>query len=71
MVLVKPREGEHNLRMEDILQTIEKEGDKTALVMFSGVQYYTGQLFDLRTITKTGHKKVCYRCDREPYLAKK
>ena len=44
--------------MEDILETIEKEGDSIAVVMFSGVQYYTGQLFDIPTITKAAQQKV-------------
>lgn len=44
--------------MKDILKMIEKEGDSIAVVMFSGVQYYTGQLFDMAAITEAGQRKV-------------
>ncbi|RKP40041.1 kynureninase [Dimargaris cristalligena] len=55
LVTLAPREGEHCLRTEDILEAIEKEGSQTALVFFSGIQYYTGQLFDMKRITEAGH----------------
>jgi kynureninase len=51
-----PREGEHTLRTEDIISTIEKYKDELALVMIGGVNYYTGQLFDMKTITAAAHK---------------
>ncbi|XP_071752304.2 kynureninase isoform X1 [Centroberyx gerrardi] len=60
MLLVSPRPGEETLRTEDILELIEKEGDSIAVVMFSGVQYYTGQLFNMAAITKAGQRKGCY-----------
>jgi len=41
------------------LEVIERQGDSIAVVMFSGVQYYTGQLFDMEAITRAGHEKVC------------
>jgi kynureninase len=56
---LKPRQGEITLRTEDILKTIEKEGDSIALVMMGGINYYTGQFFDLEAITKVGHAKGC------------
>ncbi|XP_068446985.1 kynureninase [Clinocottus analis] len=60
MLLLSPRPGEETLRTEDILEVIEREGDSIAVVMFSAVQYYTGQLFDMAAITEAGHRKGCY-----------
>ena len=55
LVEVAPRPGEHTLRTEDIVATIERHGETTALVLFGGVNYYTGQFFDLAAITRAGH----------------
>jgi kynureninase len=57
IVEIKRREGEHNIRLEDILSKIEEVGEELALVMIGGVNYYTGQVFDIKTITKAGHKQ--------------
>ena len=51
-----PREGEHYLREEDIIKCIKENGDEIALVIFSGLQYYSGQFFDIPKITESGHK---------------
>ena len=56
IVEIAPRSGEDILRTEDILQIIEKEGDSVALVLFGGVNYYTGQFYDLEKITAAAHK---------------
>uniref|UniRef100_A0A8C2V700 Kynureninase n=3 Tax=Chinchilla lanigera TaxID=34839 RepID=A0A8C2V700_CHILA len=60
MRMIKPREGEEILRMEDILEVIEKEGDSIAVILFSGLQFYTGQLFNIPAITKAGQAKGCF-----------
>ena len=52
IVEVKPREGENTLRHQDILDTIEAHKDELALVFFSGVQYYSGQVFNIKEITE-------------------
>src|SRR5213075_1094271 len=46
---------EHLIRREDILSTIDKHRDELALVLFSGVNYYTGQVFDIKAITEAAH----------------
>lgn len=56
MVECKPKAGQHTLETADILQQIESLGDSLALVMFGGVNYYTGQYFDLKSITTAGHQ---------------
>jgi len=47
------------LRTEDIIKCIEQQGDSIVLVLLSGVQYYTGQFFEIKKITEEGHKKGC------------
>lgn len=55
LIEIAPRTGEFNLRTEDILDTIKTHKDDLALVLFGGVQYYTGQFFDIEKITAAGH----------------
>ena len=56
VIEVAPREGEHVLRTDDILETIQKHGDSVAVVLFGGISYYTGQFFDLPAITRKAHE---------------
>lgn len=58
IIEAKPRKGEETLRTEDIAETIRKHKDELALVLFSAVNYYTGQFFDIKAIAK-----VC--CDHK------
>lgn len=57
IIEVSPRQGEHTIRQEDIINTIKATGDELALVLFGGVNYYTGQVFDMETITKIGQEQ--------------
>lgn len=56
IVEVHPREGEHCIRQEDILATIEKNKEELALILIGGVNYYSGQVFDMEAITQAGHQ---------------
>jgi kynureninase len=56
IIELSPRAGEHCLRMEDILEAIEKNKDSLALVLIGGVNYLTGQLFNMKQITAAAHK---------------
>jgi kynureninase len=51
LILARPRKGEFTIRTEDILDVIEKNADQLAVVMFAGVNFFTGQLFDIERIT--------------------
>ena len=53
---LSPRAGEHTLRTEDIIAAIQEAGDSLALVMMAGLQYYTGQVFDMKAITDAAHQ---------------
>ena len=50
--------GEYCLRTEDIISLIEREGDEICLILFPGIQYFTGQLFRIKEITDAAHRKV-------------
>ena len=56
VIEISPRAGEETLRTEDILGVIQQHKDDLALVMFGGINYFTGQFFDLAAITKAGHE---------------
>ncbi len=60
IVTLKKRPGEHNFRLEDILDTIAQVGDACALILIGGVNYYTGQVFDMQAITEAGHAIGAY-----------
>ncbi len=55
IVEVQPEDGRYLLTTEQITEAIGEHGEELALVLFSGVNYYTGQYFDLKTITTAAH----------------
>lgn len=57
IIELMPREGEETLRTEDILAEIDKHGDELALILLGGVNYYTGQFFELEKIGKHARDK--------------
>src|SRR5438874_3920597 len=56
LVLASPRKGEFTVRTEDVVGLIEKNRDSLAIVWIAGVNFFTGQLFDIPTITKAAQK---------------
>ncbi len=56
IIEIAPEEGDKILRTENIIHAIEKQGDSLAVVLFGGINYYTGQLFDIKSITEAAHK---------------
>jgi kynureninase len=55
-----PRQGELTLRTEDIIAAIEQNKEELALVLFAGINYYTGQVFDMAAIAKAAHEAGAY-----------
>jgi len=56
IIEVAPQPGEYTLKTTDIVAQIKEHGDEIALVLFGGVNYFTGQWFDMPAITKAGHE---------------
>lgn len=59
LLLARPRPGEHTLRTEDIEALLAREGARIALVLFGGVNYFTGQVFDMARVTRAAHAQGC------------
>ena len=60
IIEVAPRAGEYEIRTEDILATINEHGSTAAVVMFGGVNYYSGQVFDMEKICSAAHEVGAY-----------
>lgn len=60
VVELHPRSGATTIAQADIEQVLEEQGDEIALVLLGGVQYYSGQLFDIPAITNLAHAKGCH-----------
>jgi kynureninase len=59
LIELTPRAGEFCVRDEDVDQLIEREGESIASILLGGVNYATGQAFDMRRITSSGHAQGC------------
>lgn len=55
----KPRQGEELLRIEDLENILDEQGNEIALLLIGGVNYYTGQYLNLKRIAELGHSKNC------------
>ncbi len=56
LIKLTPRKGEYHIRVEDLKKVLENENESIALIMLGGVNYYTGQLFDMKRITEIAHR---------------
>ena len=54
-----PRAGENLLHLQDLETILDEQGEEIALILIGGVNYYTGQSFDLKKIAEMGHTKGC------------
>src|SRR5450759_3673471 len=59
LVLARPRDGELTVRQDDIEGVLEKQGDEIAVVIMAGVNFFTGQLFDIEKIAASAQKRGC------------
>jgi kynureninase len=59
LLLARPRDGEFTVRWEEIEAVLEKQADQIALVLFAGVNFFTGQLFDIERLTAAAQKRGC------------
>ena len=59
LIELQPRVGENTLRTEDIENKIDQEGETIALVLLGGVNYLTGQFFEMKRISEQAHRKGC------------
>src|SRR6267143_237028 len=59
LILARPRKGEFTIRQEDIEAALDKHGAQIAVVMMGGLNFFTGQLFDIEKITALARKRGC------------
>ncbi|HEY9775884.1 MAG TPA: kynureninase [Planktothrix sp.] len=59
IIEAKPRDGEHTIRTEDILELLNKHGDSIALVLLGDANYLTGQAFEIEKLAAAAHAHEC------------
>lgn len=59
IVELQPSAGSEVVETSDIIHYLEEHGDEVALVMIGGVNYYTGQYYDVPGITAAAHARGC------------
>jgi len=59
LILARPRDGEFTVRRDDIETALKKHGEQIAVVVLGGVNFFTGQLFDVEEITSAARKRGC------------
>src|SRR5438309_3865546 len=59
LILARPRAGEFTVRLDDIEAALKKHGEQIAVVVVGGVNFFTGQLFDIEEITSAARKRGC------------
>jgi kynureninase len=59
LLSVRPRPGEHTIRMEDVEELLERRGDETAVVWWNPVNFLTGQFFDVPRLIAAAHRHGC------------
>src|SRR6185437_5927378 len=57
LILARPRQGQFTVRQDDIEALVEKYGEQIALVIMGGVNFFTGQLFDIPKIAAAAQKR--------------
>ncbi|MEK6676297.1 MAG: kynureninase [Planctomycetota bacterium] len=59
IVEIRPRQSEHTIREEDIESTLSRDGERIALVLLAGVNFFTGQVLDIARITQAAKNAGC------------
>ena len=59
LVVIRPREGQYTIHPGDIESALEDHGDTIAMVLLAGVNYFSGQVFDMRSIAEVAHREGC------------
>jgi kynureninase len=59
LLSVRPRNGEHDVRMDDVDALLARRGEEIAVVLWNGVNFLTGQYFDLPRLAEAARKQGC------------